>query len=119
LGQGEQALAKAQEAVRIRKQLAHARPDAFGPKLALSTSLLRDCLHVVGKQEPAAEAACEALTQLRPHFLALPQAHAGLMHVLVHNYVESLERVHGKPDDTLLAPVLKTLQVLKQNQGKE
>lgn len=92
------------------EQLANDRPDAFGAKLALSTSVLRNCLRAGGKHEPAAEAAGKGLAQLKPHFLALPQAHAGLMKTLVSNYMESVERAHTKPDMTLLAPVLEILQ---------
>jgi len=118
LGRREEALAKAQEATRIYEQLARARPDAFGAKLATSTSVLRGCLHAVGKHEPAAEAARKALAQLKPHFLALPHAHAGLMGVLLSDYKESVERAHTKPDMALLAPVSEILEQLSQNPKK-
>jgi tetratricopeptide (TPR) repeat protein len=119
LGRREEALAKAQEAARIHEQLALATPAAFGPELARSTSLIRDCLRAVGKHKPAAEAAREALAQLKPHFLAVPQAHAGLIQILVNDYMESVERVHSRPDEALLAPVLEILQQPKQNPKKE
>ncbi len=119
LGRREEALAQAQAAVRIYGQLAKARPDAFGVELARSVSVLRDCLHAVGQHKPAAEAARKALAGLKPHFLALPQAHLGLMEVLVSDYLESMKRVKQKPDMALLASVLKVFEKLKANEPKE
>jgi len=72
LGRREEALAKAQEAVRIHEQLAQARPDAFLPNLAASLNNLANSLSDLGRREEALAKAQEAvrireqLAQARP-----------------------------------------------------
>ena len=72
LGRREEALEKAQEAVRIYEQLAQARPDAFLPDLAMSLSNLANMLSDLGRREEALAMAQEAvrireqLAQARP-----------------------------------------------------
>ena len=63
LGRREQALAAIEEAVTIRRQLAHDRPDAFLPDLAMSLHTLANVLTAV-KREPAAVAARLEATKL-------------------------------------------------------
>jgi tetratricopeptide (TPR) repeat protein len=60
LGQPEEALAKAQEAVRIYHLLAQARPDAFLPNLAGSLNNLANWLSALGRREEALAKAQEA-----------------------------------------------------------
>jgi tetratricopeptide (TPR) repeat protein len=72
LGRREEALSKAQEAVRIYEQLAQARPDAFLPDLAMSLNNLAIRLSDLGQREEALSKAQEAvrireqLAQARP-----------------------------------------------------
>ena len=72
LGRREEALAQAEEAVRIRRQLAQQRPDAFLPNLAMSLNNLANRLSDLGRREEALAQAEEAvriyrqLAQQRP-----------------------------------------------------
>jgi hypothetical protein len=61
LGRREEALDKAHEAVRIREQLAKARPDAFLPDLAMSLNNLANRLSGLGRREEALDKALEAV----------------------------------------------------------
>src|ERR1035441_1146182 len=61
LGRREEALAQAEEAVRIRRQLAQAWPDAFLPNLATSLNNLANRLSALGRREEALAQAEEAL----------------------------------------------------------
>ncbi|MGH6937271.1 MAG: tetratricopeptide repeat protein, partial [Methylocella sp.] len=60
LGRPEEALAAAQEAVSIRRDLARARPQAFTPDLAMSLNNLAAMLSALGRREEALAAAQEA-----------------------------------------------------------
>ena len=72
LGRREEALAQAQEAVRIYGQLAQARPDAFLPNLAGSLGTLSNQMSDLGRREEALAQAQEGvriygqLAQTRP-----------------------------------------------------
>jgi tetratricopeptide (TPR) repeat protein len=72
LGRREEALAQAEEAVRINRQLARERPDAFLPHLAMSLNNLAAMLSDLGRREEALAQAEEAvriyrqLAQQRP-----------------------------------------------------
>ena len=72
LGRREEALAQAEEAVRIYGQLAEQRPDAFLPDLAMSLNNLANRLRDLGRREEALAQAEEAvriyrqLAQQRP-----------------------------------------------------
>ena len=72
LGRREEALAQAEEAVRIYGQLAQQRPDAFLPDLAMSLNNLANRLSALGRREEALAQAEEAvriyeqLAQQRP-----------------------------------------------------
>jgi tetratricopeptide (TPR) repeat protein len=82
LGQREEALASAQEAVDIRRKLAQARPEAFLPDLAESLNNLGIWQSELGQREAALASAEEALDAIWPFFLRLPAAferHTGIM----------------------------------------
>ena len=61
MGQREEALEAALEAVEIYRELARQRPDAFRPDLATSLSTVSSRLSALGRQEEALKAAREAL----------------------------------------------------------
>ena len=77
LGRREDALAQAQEALRLHRQLAHARPDAFLPGLAMSLNTQANMLSHLGRREEALAQALEAvrlnrhLAQARPNAFLL------------------------------------------------
>ena len=74
LGRREEALAAAEEAVRLRRVLAAARPDAFTPDLAGSLNNLAAFLSDLGRREEALEAAEEAVRLRRVLAAARPDA---------------------------------------------
>lgn len=55
MGQPQQALAPAQEAVTIRRRLAEANPDAHLPNLATSLTNLKESLAAAGRNEDVAK----------------------------------------------------------------
>ena len=74
LGRREDALAAVEEAVTIRRELAQARPDAFGPGLAASLNNLAGRLAGLGRREDALAAVEQAVTILRELARGRPDA---------------------------------------------
>src|SRR5207249_5016005 len=74
LGRREGALTMAQEAVRLYRALAAARPDAFTPDLAASLNNLANTLSDLGRREEALTAAEEAVRLRRALAAARPDA---------------------------------------------
>jgi hypothetical protein len=106
LGQREQALKVAQEAVDIRRELAATRPDAFRPYLARSLAVMANCLANVGRDEEAIHAGEQAVATLSPYFVARPAAFLDLMRAMVLDYVRRCEKAGREPDTKLLEPIL-------------
>ena len=57
VGERNEALGAAREAVRLRRALAEASPQAYTPDLAMSLNNLANCLSGVGERNEALEAA--------------------------------------------------------------
>ncbi len=106
LGQREQALEAAQEAVELYRELAATRRDAFRPYLARSLSVMADCLENVGRDEEAIYAGEQAVATLSPYFVARPAAFLGLMRAMVRDYVRRCGKAGREPDTKLLEPIL-------------
>ena len=119
LGRREEALAKAQEAVRIYEQLAQARPDAFLPDLAMSCGARGAILATMDRHQDAAASFADGIRVLTPVFQRVPTAFAQLMGNLARNYLRSCEQAQQEPDGVLLTPVLELFEKLKQNRSKE
>jgi tetratricopeptide (TPR) repeat protein len=139
LGRREEALAQAEEAVRLYRQLAQARPDAFLPDLARSLAVAGNILlegagsnaneedhSGTGRAEEAravrAREAMERLTEairiLTPFFERLPQAHRQLIEVIVELYSRAGERAGVEIDEALLAPVVGVCEKLKARENQ-
>ncbi len=96
--------------MKIRRALARQNPNPFSPKLARSLGTLG---HVFEKLERPADAlSCfhEGIQVLRSHFLALPEAHAPVMEVLVTDYLRLTKALSQPKDESLLAPILARLK---------
>lgn len=117
LGRREEALAAIQEAVAIRRDLAAARPDAFRPDLSVSLGAQADIRRARNEPDEALAAHAEAIALLRPLFLKLPGAVAQWMVMHLQRYFELTEELGAAPDETLLAPILETLQKLQKGGG--
>jgi tetratricopeptide (TPR) repeat protein len=76
LGRSEEALAAAEEAVRLRRSLAAARPDAFTPDLAGSLTNLAAILRELGRHAKALAAAEQAVGLYRTLAATRPDAFA-------------------------------------------
>ncbi len=74
LGRREPALAAAEEAVALYRELAAQRPDAFRPDLARSLNNLGNMLSDLGRREPALAAAEEAVALYRELAAQRPDA---------------------------------------------
>ncbi len=113
LGRREEALERVEEAVRIRRELALARPDAFLPDLAMSLGVLSLVLSALGRPEEAAARLREALVGLLPYFERYPQAHAGLMARLFHDYLNACGASGAEPEGAVLTPIMNVFDRLK------
>jgi tetratricopeptide (TPR) repeat protein len=119
LGRREEALAKAQEAVRIREQLAQARPDAFLPDLAKSYGVRG--LVLLGMENPVEAVAsfAQGIQLLAPLFHNTPPAFAQLIGRLCQHYLQACEQAKTQPDMALLGPVAEELEKLNPRQAKQ
>ena len=104
----------AEEAVRLYRALAKARPDAFTPDLAMSLNNLASFLSDLGRREAALEVAEEAVRLLSGPFLAMPAAHARHMVVMSAAYREMCEGAGAETDGQLLEPIEKVLRQLSE-----
>jgi tetratricopeptide (TPR) repeat protein len=119
LGRREEALAQAQEAVQLYRQLAQARPDAFLPNLARSLTVHGECLAALERHSDAIHATTEAIRLLTPPFAQVPAAFAPLMRIIVRLYLDTSKAAQQPPDMELLAPVLEVLARLDKPPAKE
>ena len=103
LGRREEALAAAQEAVDIRRQLAVQQPDAFLPDLARSLAVYGVILRGLGRHAEAAAAFAEGLRVIHPFVRASPAAFGELANALLQNYRGACEAVEETPDEALVA----------------
>ncbi len=74
LGQREQGLASIQEAVKIRRELAAVRPEAFRPDLAVSLNNLSNQQSALGQREQALASIDESVTLYRELAAARPDS---------------------------------------------
>ncbi|MBI2888093.1 MAG: tetratricopeptide repeat protein, partial [Chloroflexi bacterium] len=111
-GRREEALAPAQEAVGLYRELAARQPEAFRPDLAMSLNTLANRLSELGRREEALAPAQEAVAALAPHFLALPPAFAPWMRSMVGTYLGVCRALGREPDAALLGPALEALEGL-------
>ena len=119
LGRREAALAAAEEAVRLRRTLAAARPDAFTPNLAGALAVLANCLEAVERASDALDANREAIAALRAPFLARPAAFAHWMAPMCRQYIERCEKLGREPDAELLGPIVEVLQQMGKVRGPD
>ena len=119
LGRREAAFQAAEEAVTVYRGLAEARPDAFLPDLARSLGTFGLCLKAAGHPRDALAAFAEGIGALRPAFLVLPTAFAGLMRALAREYI-TLATEHGEePDGELLAPIIAKFEELSGEESSK
>ena len=116
LGQPEAALQVAHNAYEIYCDLAAQRPAAFRPDLAKSLAVLGLAHDGLGQRDKAIACFAEAIATLAPSFLALPQAHAGMMLQMVRDYRQRCQAADVAPDSALLDPVFEILIPLIQQQ---
>ena len=114
LGRREEALAQAEEAVRIYGGLAAERPDAFLPDLAMSLSA-RGRIDLADKPKEAAAFFREGIELLTPLLLRTPEAHASLITQLAQVYLQACQLAKTTPDMRLLAPVVAVLRQLRDS----
>ena len=119
LGQREEALARAEEAMGIRRKLAAERPDAFLPDLAMSLGARGSVLLGLERYGEAANSFAEGLQSITPQFLKLPAAFGRLVVYLAWAYPEACQRAGREPDAAVLGPVAKKLAELQSAQGEE
>jgi tetratricopeptide (TPR) repeat protein len=102
LGRREAALAVGEEAVRLRRALAEARPEAFTPHLARSLNNLATMLSALGRWEAALAAAEEAVRLRRALAEARPDAFTPDLAMSLNNLASRLSDL-GRREAALAA----------------
>jgi len=97
------------EAVRIRRQLAAQRPDAFLPDLAMSLGSKGAVLREIGNAAEAAATFREGVECLKPLFLRWPKAFRPLVRSLVVEYFRACETAGLEADSDLLGDIVPLL----------
>jgi tetratricopeptide (TPR) repeat protein len=100
LGQHEEALNAAEEAVRLYRVLAEARPNAFIPDLARSLNNLANMLSILGRREEALTAAEEAVCLRRHLAEARPDVFIPDLALSLNNLAPMLRDL-GRPEGAL------------------
>ncbi len=114
LGRREEALAKAQEAVRIYEQAAQARPEAFLPDFARSCGVLGSILGSQGRYAEAAAVFARGIRALSPLLRKLPKVFSDLAANLCQSYTEAVREAGMEPDRVLLGQVERVLEELRR-----
>ena len=102
MGERNEALEAAREAVELYRGLAEATPAAYTPNLAASLNNLANILSEVGKQDEALEAAREAVRLRRALAEATPQAYTPNLAMSLTNLAAFLSEV-GERNEALEA----------------
>ena len=106
LGRREEALEAADEALRIRRQLAAQRPDAFLPDLAMSLGVKGTVLQKMEDLGGAAASFRDGIECLKPLFLRLPNAFRPMMAALARGYIQACRLGSVELDISLLKDLL-------------
>ena len=118
LGRREEALSKAEEAVRIYEQLSRARPDAFLPYLATSRGTLGVCLTGMGRHAEAAASFRQGLVDITPQLNRDPRAFVQLAVKSARKYMEQMKAAGKEPDVAVLTPVAEAIKRVQAEDGK-
>jgi len=108
LGRREEALAAAQEAVAIRRQLAQQHPEAFLPDLAMSLRTYGIVLRALSHDAEAVIAFADGLRAILP-FVDVSSAFGELAKNLLQDYRSACTAAQVAPDTALLAQVIQAL----------
>ena len=100
VGERNEALEAAREAVELYRGLAEASPAAYTPRLAASLNNLANCLSAVGEHNEALEAAREAVRLRRALAEAFPAAYTPDLAMSLNNLANCLSAV-GERDEAL------------------
>ncbi len=93
VGRREEALAAAQEATALYRELAQVNPQAFLPDLAGSLGMYGFVLLDLGRAQEAQEAFAEGLRAIRPLAQAHPAAFGNLAAMLEKGYLWARQKV--------------------------
>jgi tetratricopeptide (TPR) repeat protein len=110
LGRREDALAAAEESVRLYRALAAARPDAFSVEFGRSLWVLGNRKAETGDRDGGTDVLAEGLRVLTPVFAAYPAAVRGMIVGLARSYVACCEAAKREPDGARLTPIVAVLQ---------
>ena len=113
------ALAAAEEAVALRRQLAAARPDAFIPNMAMSLSVLADMLEANQRIGEAVAQDHAAVSALAPYCRAAPLTFGRPMLVYARDYQRRAEAAGVEIDADLLTPIFEGLVTAGLLKGEE
>ena len=102
VGERNEALEAAREAMELYRGLAEASPAAYTPRLAASLNNLANCLSAVGEHNEALEAAREAVRLRRALAEAFPAAYTPDLAMSLNNLANCLSAV-GERDEALVA----------------
>jgi hypothetical protein len=118
-GKGEwRALTGAEEAVRLYRDLAEARPGAFIPDLARSLGVLGNLYGGTGSIDLAIATLAEAIQLLTPTFREVPAAVTRIMTGILQSYRAQCAAVGREPDAELLRPVVAVFESFTPREEK-
>ena len=100
--------------MRLFRQLAQARPDAFLPSLAKSLAVQGTCYTALERHLDAVPVFTEAIRLLTPAFTQLPGAFAPLMGAIRKDYLAASQAAKQEPDRELLAPLVEVFARLEK-----
>ena len=113
VGQVNEAVKPAEEAVELRRALANETPDTT-PDLALALNTLATMLGAAERFDEALMAAQEGVSKLKPFFEHAPEPFAPLMRMLCADYVRYAQGSRQQPDAALLEPIVELFKKLPQ-----
>jgi tetratricopeptide (TPR) repeat protein len=115
LGRKEEALARAQEATELYRELVAAQPDTFRPDLAMSLNVLASCLESLSTFDDAVQFDTEAVRVLGPVFLSAPAPFAKLMATIVFCYKRRLKTLKREPQPDMVDLFVRVVAVLNSD----
>jgi tetratricopeptide (TPR) repeat protein len=119
MGQREAALATAQEAADLYRELVRLNRDAFAADYARVHGVLGHILNGLARSQEAALAFETGVREILPEVQKYPAAHLPLALTLVRGYIASLQTAQLELDETLVQQIASILGPYLSKEGDE
>ena len=118
IGQREAALATAQEAADLYRELVAGNRDAFAEQFARACGTLAHALKELGRVAEAMPVLAEAIRSILPDVRRYPPAYLGVCVQLIRDYVSNAEAAKVQPDGALIQEVASILEPYLRQKGE-